>query len=397
MNRDLQLSPAVYGLGAGIFFLGYSLFEVPSNLLLARIGPRVWIARIMVTWGLIAAAMMFVSGPRSFYVLRFLLGVAEAGFFPGIIFYLNEWFPSQARARAIARFMTAIPISGMIGGPVSGLLLGLDGWLGVKGWQWLFFLEGIPAVLLGIVVWLYLPDRPENANWLRPEQRQWLAGRLAAERIECDQRHGLSVRQALSNAVVWQLGLLVFLSVSFGQYALSLWLPQILRGFSQLSNLQIGLLSAIPSCVAIVAMTRVAAYSDRTGERCLPIAVCAASAALGFLGCSLATSPALSIVFLSIAMAGVLSSHGPFWPLPSQFLTGAAAAGGIGLINSLANLSGFLGPYLIGLLNSASGDFRTGFQLLAFVPLAGAALALHLRRAAVLKPATPEYLSRPRR
>jgi ACS family tartrate transporter-like MFS transporter len=182
MNRDLGLSPAVYGFGAGIFFIGYSLFEVPSNLILARTGARLWIARIMITWGIIAAGMMFVRGPGSFYVLRFLLGIAEAGFFPGIIFYLSEWFPSEARARAIARFMTAIPVSGMIGGPFSGALMGLNGWLGLTGWQWLFLLEGVPAVVLGFVVLRYLPDRPEDATWLRPEQRQWLVERLAIER-----------------------------------------------------------------------------------------------------------------------------------------------------------------------------------------------------------------------
>jgi len=385
MNRDLGLSPAVYGFGAGIFFIGYSLFEVPSNLILARVGARRWIARIMITWGLIAAGMMFVRGPLSFYVLRFLLGVAEAGFFPGIIFYLSGWFPAEARARAIARFMTAIPVSGMIGGPISGALLGLGGLGGVTGWQWLFLLEGLPAVVLGLVVLRILPDGPERAAWLAPEQRTWLVARLATERARCIEHHDFSVTRALSSGIVWKLGLLVFLSVSFGQYALSLWLPQIVRGFSGLSNLQVGFVSAIPNLVAVIAMVIVASHSDRTGERCLHIAATSAIAAFGFLGCALVRSPALALMFLSLAAAGCLSAHGPFWPLPSKFLTGAAAAGGIGLINSLSNLSGFAGPYAIGLLNSASGDFRTGFLLLACVPLAGMALALRLRHAAVLR------------
>jgi ACS family tartrate transporter-like MFS transporter len=388
MNRDLGLSPAVYGFGAGIFFIGYSLFEVPSNLILARTGARLWIARIMITWGLIAAGMMFVRGPVSFYVVRFLLGIAEAGFFPGIIFYLSEWFPSDARARAIARFMIAIPVSGMIGGPISGALLGLSGQLGLTGWQWLFLLEGVPAVVLGFAVLRYLPDRPEDAAWLEPEQRRWLLERLASERDRCVEHHGFSVARALSSGVVWQMGLLVFLSISFGQYALSLWLPQIVRGFSGLSNLQVGFVSAIPNVVAVVTMMIVAAHSDRTGERCLHIAAASGFAAVGFLGCALVQSPALAVTFLSVAAAGLLSAHGPFWPLPSKFLTGAAAAGGIALINSLSNLSGFAGPYAIGLLNGASGNFRSGLLLLAFVPLAGMALALRLRHAAVLRDVT---------
>jgi ACS family tartrate transporter-like MFS transporter len=388
MNRDLGLSPAVYGFGAGIFFIGYSVLEVPSNLILARVGARRWIARIMISWGLLAAAMMLVRGPLSFYLLRFVLGIAEAGFFPGIIFYLSEWFPAEARARAIARFMTAIPVSGIIGGPISGALLGLAGRSGLTGWQWLFLLEGLPAVLLGVAVLRLLPDRPEEARWLEADQRTWLTMRLAAERDRCVEHHGFSVSQALSNGVVWQLGVLVFLSVSFGQYALSLWLPQIVRGFSGLSNLQIGFVSAIPNLVAVVAMVIVAAHSDRTGERCLHIAAASAVAAVGFLGCALVTSPALSVMFLSLAAAGCLSAHGPFWPLPSKFLTGAPAAGGIGLINSLSNLSGFVGPYAIGLLNSGSGDFRSGLLLLACVPLAGMALVLRLRHAAVLRDPT---------
>jgi ACS family tartrate transporter-like MFS transporter len=388
MNRDLGLSPAVYGFGAGIFFIGYSLFEVPSNLILARTGARLWIARIMITWGLIAAGMMFVRGPVSFYVVRFLLGIAEAGFFPGIIFYLSEWFPSDARARAIARFMIAIPVSGMIGGPISGALLGLSGQLGLTGWQWLFLLEGVPAVVLGFAVLRYLPDRPEDAAWLEPEPRRWLLERLTTERDRCVEHHGFSVARALSSAVVWQMGLLVFLSISFGQYALSLWLPQIVRGFSGLSNLQVGFVSAIPNSVAVVTMMLVAAHSDRTGERCLHIAAASAIAAIGFLGCALVQSPVLAVTFLSLAAAGLLSAHGPFWPLPSKFLTGAAAAGGIALINSLSNLSGFVGPYAIGLLNGASGNFRSGLLLLAFVPLAGMALALRLRHAAVLRDVT---------
>lgn len=388
MNRDLGLSSAVFGFGAGIFFVGYSIFEIPSNLILARMGARLWIARIMITWGLLASGMMFVQGPISFYVLRFLLGVAEAGFFPGIIFYLSQWFPSEARARSVARFMTAIPVSGMIGGPISGALLGFDGWLGLTGWQWLFLLEGLPAVILGVAVLVYLPDSPEEASWLQPEQRKWLVHLIATERARCIEHHDFNVLRALSNKVVWQMGLLVFLSISFGQYALSLWLPQIVSGFSGLTNLQVGFISAIPNLVAVIAMVLVAAHSDHTGERCLHIAGASVVAAAGFFGCALVQSPVFAVMFLSISAAGLLSAHGPFWPLPSKFLSGAAAAGGIALINSLANLSGFVGPYAIGLLNDASGNFRSGFLLLALSPLAGAVLALRLRSASVLQDST---------
>jgi ACS family tartrate transporter-like MFS transporter len=226
MNRDLGFGPAVYGFGAGVFFLGYVLFEVPSNLILARMGARVWIARIMITWGLVAAAMVFVRGPLSLYGLRFLLGAAEAGFFPGIIYYLSGWFPAAERARAVARFMVAIPLSGVLGGPLSGALLGLNGHLGLAGWQWLFLLEGLPAMVLGLVVLGCLTDRPEEAAWLTPAERAWLSAHLSRESEHCERHHGLSVLPALSNRAVWQLGLLLLLCNAFGVYVLGLWLPQ---------------------------------------------------------------------------------------------------------------------------------------------------------------------------
>jgi len=384
MNRDLGFGPAVYGFGAGIFFIGYALFEVPSNLILARTGARVWIARIMITWGLIAAGMMFIRGPIAFYLLRFLLGVAEAGFFPGIIFYLSLWFPATVRARMVARFVIAIPISAVIGGPLSGALLELNGHLGLAGWQWLFLLEGLPAVVLGIGVLLYLPDGPGDAKWLAPDQCSWLMMRLAAERDHCVAQHGHSVRKALLNPIVWQLGLLAFLSISLGQYALSLWLPQIVRSFAGLSNLEVGVLVAVPNLVAAAGMLLVGANSDRVGERCWHIAAASFTATVGLVGAAFADSAAVAVVFLSLALVGLLSAHGPFWPLPSKFLTGAAAAGGIALINSLANLSGFVGPYAVGLLVGASGNFGTGLLVLALVPLAGIVLVLRLRRAQAL-------------
>jgi ACS family tartrate transporter-like MFS transporter len=344
----------------------------------------VWIARIMITWGLVAAAMMFVRGPLSLYGLRFLLGVAEAGFFPGIIYYLSGWFPAAQRARAVARFMVAIPISGVLGGPLSGALLGLDGRLGLAGWQWLFLLEGLPAVVLGFVVLRYLTDRPDNAAWLTPAERAWLGARMSREREQCERHHGLSVVQALSNGTVWRLGALILLCNAFGVYVLGLWLPQIVREFSGLSDFKVGLVSAVPNLVAAVAMVLVGAHSDRSGERLLHITAAAVAAAVGFFPSAYAHSPVLAVVALSLAAAGLLSSHGPLWPLPTTFLSGSAAAGGIALVCSVANLAGFVGPYALGLLKGASGNFQGGLQLLGLMSLAGAALALHLRRAPVL-------------
>jgi len=390
MNHDLGFSPAVYGFGAGVFFLGYVLFEVPSNLILARTGARVWMARIMISWGLLAAAMMFVRGPLSLYGLRFLLGAAEAGFFPGMIYYMSRWFPPAERARATARFMVAIPLSGVLGGPISGALLGLDGRWGLAGWQWLFLLEGLPAVLLGLVVLAYLTDGPEQATWLTPEEREWLSTRLAEERDRCERRHGLSVRQALSNGIVWRLGLLLLLSNALGVYVMGLWLPQIVRAFSGLSNFRVGVVTAVPNLVAAVAMVVVGAHSDRSGERLLHVAATATLAAIGFLVRASFHSPVGIVLGLSLAAAGLLSSHGPFWPIPSTFLSGSAAAGGIALICSIANLGGFIGPYVMGLLKRASGGFESGLVLLALASFAGAILALRLRRAPVLETAVSQ-------
>jgi MFS transporter, ACS family, tartrate transporter len=387
MNHDLGFGPAVYGFGAGIFFIGYALFEIPSNLILARTGARVWIARIMITWGFVAAGMMFVRGPTSFYLMRFLLGVAEAGFFPGIIYYLSLWFPASVRARMVSRFVIAIPVSAIIGGPLSGALLGLSGRLGLAGWQWLFLLEGLPAILLGIVVFLFLPDGPDDARWLAPEQRAWLAARMAAESDECLARHNHSVGQALLNPIVWQMGLLAFLSISFGQYALGLWMPQIIRRFGGLSNVEVGVLVAIPNFVAVIGMLLIGANSDRAGERYWHIAIASLAAAAGLAGAAFAHTVGIAVGCFSLALVGLLSAHGPFWPLPSKFLTGAAAAGGIALINSLGNLSGFVGPYAVGLLTGDSGNFRTGLLVLAGVPLGGMVLALRLRHSPLLKSA----------
>jgi MFS transporter, ACS family, tartrate transporter len=384
MNQELGFSPGTYGLGAGIFFLGYVSFEIPSNLILARIGARAWITRIMITWGLIACAMMFIRGPVSLVGLRFLLGVAEAGFFPGMIYYLTLWYPEAERARAVARFMLAIPLSGVVGGPISGALLSLHGAFGLSGWQWLFLLEGIPAVLLGLVVFRILPNGPEDARWLTPVEREALLRPLQEERADRARRHGFGVREALRHPAVWQLAVLLLLANAFGVYVLGLWLPQIVRDVSGLGPFWVGVLSAIPNLVAAVAMVLVGAHSDRTGERLGHIAVAAAMGALGLATSAYLHSTVPVVLALSVAAAGLLSTHGPIWPLPAAFLSGSAAAGGIAVMTTLANLGGFLGPYAVGVLKQRSGNFQGGLLLLALISLAGAAFALWLRRSPVL-------------
>jgi ACS family tartrate transporter-like MFS transporter len=390
MNRDLGLSAAAYGLGAGILFLGYALFEIPSNVILARIGARRWIARIAITWGLLSSAMMFVTGPKSFYALRFLLGVAEAGFFPGIIFYLGTWFPAAKRAWAISWFMTAIPMSAVIGGPVSGALLSLNGQLGLAGWQWLFLLEGIPSVVLGLISYTYLTDRVADALWLAPEQVEWLSDRLASEQAVNADRHAIGLRLALSHPIVWQLGLVYALG-GMGTYGLALWLPQIVKGLTYANDFGVGVITGAASALGVVAMVLVAWHSDKTGERCVHVAACGFAAALGFLASAYLDSPWYALIAIGLASAGVNGRFGPFWALPPIFLRSEAAAGGIALINSLGALAGFAAPYAIGVVRDATGSFRGGLILLAAAMAGSAVLALQIRRSPLLTPA-PEPL-----
>jgi D-galactonate transporter len=380
MNRDLGFSPAVYGFGAGVFFIGYALFEVPSNLILARVGARRWIARIMLTWGALSIAMVFVRGPASFYTLRFALGVAEAGFLPGIIYYLSSWYPSAARARAVSWFMLGIPLSTVVGGPLAGVILGLGGWHGLTGWQWLFLLEGIPAVVLGCVVLVYLTDSPEQATWLEPEERSRLAAKIRAENTAAEQRHHVSLGKALLHPTVWQLCIVLF-ACQCCSYGLTLWIPQIVQSLSGLSELAVGAITAIPYAAAAVGMILIGASSDRSGERFLHVAIPSAVAAVGFAASAYLTSPVPSMIALTIAAVGDLGTRGPFWALPSRFLTGSAAAGGIALINTFASLGGFVGPYAIGLVRGITGGFAGGMVFLALVMLVGAVIALSLRNA----------------
>lgn len=390
MNEDLGFGPGVYGLGAGIFFLGYCLFEVPSNLILYRTGARIWIARIMVSWGLVASAMMFVRTPATFYGFRALLGVAEAGFFPGIIYYLTHWYPERARARAYAWFLAAIPICGIIGGPISAALLSLDGWLGLRGWQWLFLLEGIPSVLVGLLVLRLLPERPRDARWLSEGERAWLTRTLEREQTAVHASHAAEMHAALRTPLVWWLGLSYFLLV-MALYGFTLWLPQLLKAAAGFSNTEIGFASALCYAVAAVGMVLVGRRSDRTGERHLHLAAAAAVGVVGFVAVTRAAGPVGLLATLSLTAFGVLGWLGPFWALPTAFLRGRAAAGGVALINSMGALGGFVGPYLLGRLKQQSGNFTSGLLLLALAMLLAVAVTLAMRRRfrAAPAPTTP--------
>lgn len=372
MGEDLGLSATVYGLGAGIFFIGYFIFEIPSNLILERVGAKVWIARIMITWGIISAAMFLVTGPTSFYVLRFLLGVAEAGFFPGMILYLTYFFPARERARAVALFMTAVAIAGVIGSPLSGFLLTLDGLAGLAGWQIMFIVEGVPAVLLGFAVLAYLPNGPNDARWLESDERDWLRGVLERENRIKAERGEYTTRQALTNGRVWLLAL-VYFGIVMSLYGLSFWLPRIIQDFSGLGDFAVGLLGAIPFTAAAVAMVLFARHSDRTGERRWHVAIPAFIGAVGLVLTGLVgTSSVLQMAALTLAALGIYSCLGTFWTLPTSFLGSTAAAAGIALVNSVGNLGGFAGPYAVGFITDRTGSSYGGMLLLAAtVALAG--------------------------
>src|SRR6202047_955695 len=354
MNAELKFSPTVFAWGAGIFFIGYFIFEVPSNLALERFGASRWIARIMVTWGIISALMALVSGVWSFYSLRFLLGVAEAGFFPGIILYLTYWYPAEYRARFLAAFAIAVPVSTVIGAPISGLLLGLDGVLGLKGWQWLFIIEGIPSVLLGIVSWFYLTDRPAKADWLTAEQKAWLSPKLEGEIAAKGAAQHLTLGQALLSPRVITLSLSYFGFVG-ALYGMQFWLPQIVKAFG-LTNAQTGFITAIPYLFGTLSMILWARHSDSSRERVMHVGLPLLLTAVALAVSSTISDPILTMVVLTIAAIGVFCTFAVFWTLPTAWLSGTAAAGAIALINSIGNLAGFGGPYIVGWVTDATGS-----------------------------------------
>ncbi len=387
MKRQLAFSDTVYGTGAGIFFLAYALFEVPSNLILQRVGPRRWIARIMVTWGFASSAMVFVHSAHSFYLLRFLLGFSEAGFFPGIILYLTYWFPARAQARAVASFMTATAIAGVIGGPISGAVLKLDGAAGLAGWKWLFLVEGVPAILLGISVLFLLVDSPDKAKWLKPAERLWLANRLKKDRAENGQESGHRFSDAILNPAVWLLALIYFI-ISVSLYTISLWLPLILKSFSRGSDIGVAIASSVPYLGAAIGMVLIARSSDRSGDRRWHLSGCLVLAALGYLGCVYARHLGAALAALSLAAVGTWGCFGPFWALPTKLLDGVAVAAGIAIVNSVGALGGFTGPYLTGRFRDATHSFREGLVATCVLLIVGSVLSLCVdlrgRRASLL-------------
>jgi MFS transporter, ACS family, tartrate transporter len=377
MNTDLGLSATAFGFGAGIFFLAYFVFEVPSNLFLERVGARKWIARIMFTWGLVSGGMAFITGETGFFVMRALLGIAEAGFFPGIIFFLTIWFPAVYRARIIGLFMAAVPLSTVIGAPMSGLLLGFDGMFGVKGWQWLFILEAVPALILSVVVFYYLTDRPADATWLQPDERAWLVARLEQERRQRETVRRYSVFEALVNPQVLALSL-VYFGVVATNYGLSFFLPQIVKAFG-LSNLQSGFVAALPYVVGLFSIVWWGRRSDRRLERRWHFAFAAFVASAGIAVSTVFDEPIIKMVALSIAGFGIFGCLPVFWTFPAAFLSGPAAAGGIALINSIGNLAGFAGPYVVGRLKDATGSYTAGLLSLSAAGLIATIILLALR------------------
>lgn len=386
MNKDLGFSPAVFGFGAGIFFWGYFLFEVPSNVILDKVGARLWIARVMISWGLVSGAMAFVQGQTSFYVLRFLLGAAEAGFFPGIILYLSYWFPARQRASVTALFMAAAPLSTVLGSPVSSALLEMHGLFGLQGWQWLFLVEALPAILLGFAVLAFMTDRPEQAKWLADDERAWLAATMTAERASKAAATRHSMWQGLTDLRVLTLAL-VYFGTSAGLYTLGVWAPQIIKGFG-LSNLEVGFLNAIPPSIAVVAMYLWSWHSDRTNERTWHVVIACLAAAVGLALAGTASSVASVVAALVLVNVGISAAKPPLWSMPTLFLAGPAAASGIATINSIGNLGGFVGPAMIGWIKDKTGSFEGGLYFVGALLLLSAVLTLLLARSVNRQPVT---------
>ena len=368
MRGQLGLSDRAYGRAAGMFFAGYFFFQLPSNLVLEKFGVRRWISGLMVTWGVISCLMIFIRGPISFYGMRFLLGAAEAGFFPGMILYMKRWFPANARARAVAWFMTANPIAGIVGSPVSGALLGLSG-KGLSGWQWMFLMEGVPAMLLGATVFWALSDSPREAGWLKGEERAWLLERLALEQQAESSLRKENLWEVLVSPRIWMLSL-VYFGVSTTMYGVTLWLPSVIRSLSGLSYFLTGVVSAVPFLVTAIAMVLVGMRSDRTGERRWHTAIPAFVGAATLVVAGYGSSTVVVVACIGLGMACAESMVGPFWAMATSRMAGLSAAAGIAVINSLANLGGYFGPDIIGFFRKANGGFRGG--LLAI----GATLAL---------------------
>ncbi|MDI9947551.1 MFS transporter [Rhodococcus sp. IEGM 1305] len=382
MSEELGLTETMFGLASGLFFIGYLLFEVPSNLALHRFGARRWIARIMLTWGIIAAAMAFVPNAGSLYTLRMLLGIAEAGFFPGVLLYLTLWFPRAYRVRLMGLFLLALPVSSALGAPLSSAIIQYwDGLFGLSGWRVMFLLEGIPAVVLAVVTWFYLTDRPSQAKWLDEDEKVWLTRELESEAAESGSH--MSVGRALTDSRVWMLGL-VYFGITYGLYSLSFFLPSIVAGFKKtfdtdFSLVTTGLIVAVPFAVGAVAMVLWSRHSDRTGERIWHVAIPTLIGAVSIPIALYMQSPLTTMIAVTVNAVGVFCALPVFWYLPSTFLTGAGAAAGIAVVNSVGNTSGFGAPYVTGWLFDATGNSRAGLWVVGAVMLVAVVLVLVLR------------------
>jgi len=373
MNADIGLGSEAYGLGAGIFFIGYFIFEVPSNVILERVGARLWMFRIMLTWGLVSMATAFVHERTGFFVARFLLGAAEAGFFPGMVLYLTYWFPQRTRARFIAQFLAAVPLASAIGGPLSSYILTLDGLRGLHGWQWLFLIEGLPSCLLAFTVLMYLPNKPEQARWLSDAERQLIASALASD---APPRRNLWA--GLADARVWLLSIADF-GIVTGLYGIGLWIPQMVQSMGY-TTFETGFIVSIPYIASMLGMIAWGYSSDRLHERTWHVAVAAFLAAIGLTVAALSHRPVESVLALSVAAIGIYSALSTFWALPPSFLGGTAAAGGIALINSISNLGGFVGPSLMGWLKARTGGYASGMAVLSAMLVVSAVVVLMLAR-----------------
>jgi MFS transporter, ACS family, tartrate transporter len=382
LGVDDRVFGAVYGLGAGLFFIGYFLFEIPSNLILQKVGARIWIARIMIVWGIVSTLMMFIHSVTGFYIVRFFLGVAEAGFYPGVILYMTYWFPDKERAHTVALFATGTVIAGIVGSPLSGAILELHGAGGLEGWQWLFLLEGIPAVLMGIIVIFLLPNGPAKAKWLSNEEKDFVQKRIEEDVRMSEGKAHLRLRDAFTSGRIWLLCFIYFL-LTVGIYGYEMWLPSIIKEFSGFSYSIVGLINGIPYLVAVIVMLIIGYNSDKTGERRWHVAAPAFAAAIGFALSAYLNNPYIGMIALMVALVGLKSAMGPFWALSTTFLSGTAAAGGIALINSVGNLGGFAGPYLVGIINDRTGSIRISLWILGGALLLMGLLVLTIKRSSL--------------
>ena len=388
MNPALGISAEVFGFLSGIFFIGYLLFEIPSNVILHRVGARVWITRIMISWGIVVIATAAATSSFQLAIFRFILGLAEAGFFPGMILYITFWFREKELARAVALFMAALAVSNIIGAPVSTWILDNVNWFGITGWRWLFILEGIPAVIFGVITWYYLTDRPKDAKWLDPEERAWLSEELDRERTARACEEGMNFRKLIRDIRIWHLAI-IYCAITIGLYGLGFWMPQIIRSLEpSFTNFEIGLVLMIPFTIACVAMILWSRHSDSTGERRWHAAIPPIIGGIGLAGAGLASSPILAFCLLVIATTGIYCFFGPFWTLPAVFLSEAAAAIGIAVINSIGNTGGFIGPSLVGFLTQATGSMQMGLIVMGIILVLCGVLTAKIQESPRRKPKT---------